>query len=212
VVIKERTGPIPFSLEGVIDANVVAEIPPLPAPGQTSTFWKEDPASHFRAEIAFVPPVSEQMPDIRPDPTARVVGGLVWTLCALQIIKAAPVPGGGDIVYHPSDVDGAVVVAFLNNAGKLRAPKTSVTILAESTPADGSPGETIVAGYGRLSDDSFDPVRPHPVANGEIEWRRTAGLKVLHRAAKDASYQYDVVAYGSGGEVFPTEQGSLPTS
>jgi hypothetical protein len=99
-----------------------------------------------------------------------------------------------------------IAVYFLSNQGRLRAPKLSISVLA--APQD-TPESVILAGYGRLSNSEFSPIRPNAGKSQQIEWSRTASLEVLHRINNPAnlsSYDYDVVVYGSGGEVFPTEQ------
>jgi WD40 repeat protein len=108
--------------------------------------------------------------------------------------------------YVPT-VWAAIAVGLLNTEGRLRAPKNSVSVLASP---EKSPETTILAGYARLSNSDFSPIQPKASPNlsdpQQIEWLRTASLEVLHRrVGVKTKYSYDVVVYGSGGEVFPTE-------
>ena len=114
----------------------------------------------------------------------------------------------------PSDVHACLSARRLDPEGRFRSPKLSVSLLARRKEADPLDGPYHLAGYGRLSDSDFTPIRPGggkiPIATPDerpVEWSRMAGLRSLDRvdAAGDAKdpFRYDVVVYGPGGEQLP---------
>jgi WD40 repeat protein len=101
---------------------------------------------------------------------------------------------------------GALRIELLSSKSRIRAPKLGVALLGFQ-PTEAS--ERIwLSGYGRLDDKNFSPLTPHPGA-GQMEWTRTATLQTLERMLSPqehtaSPYQYDVILYGSGGELIKT--------
>jgi hypothetical protein len=103
--------------------------------------------------------------------------------------------------------------AFLDQGSAIVAPKLGLALL--SSPKD-KPNESVVlSGYGRLDDDDFSPIKPAAATTQNeqtIEWTRTARLQTLDRINPEVLGEppysndkvvYDVVLYGSGGELIP---------
>jgi hypothetical protein len=104
-------------------------------------------------------------------------------------------------------------ISFLDQGSAIVAPKLGLALL--SSPKD-KPNESVVlSGYGRLDDDDFSPIKPAAASSQNdqtIEWSRTARLQTLDRINPEVlgeppysndNVVYDVVLYGSGGELIP---------
>jgi hypothetical protein len=110
-----------------------------------------------------------------------------------------------------------ISVAVIDQGLELVKPKSTVTLLHAPT---GAASEAYsAAGYARLDDDDFTPIRPGK-PQGErtdrVEWSRIADLRSLDRvpSTRDdvppdkpaaSQFDYDVVFYGPGGELVPTK-------
>lgn len=107
--------------------------------------------------------------------------------------------------YDPPKVYAALNVKLSSQTGRFIPPKMSISLLSR---LNGDPNpEITLAGYGRLGAEDFDLIEPVAGSDALI-WMRTAALRVIHRDARtkrDQTYDYDVVAYGPGGELLRTE-------
>ncbi|MEW6493712.1 MAG: OmpA family protein [Cyanobacteriota bacterium] len=116
-------------------------------------------------------------------------------------------------IWNPETIFFVASAAFLDQGSAIVAPKLGLALL--SSPKD-KPNESVVlSGYGRLDDDDFSPIKPAAATTQNeqtIEWTRTARLQTLDRinpeVLREPPYSndkvvYDVVLYGSGGELIP---------
>lgn len=103
-------------------------------------------------------------------------------------------------------------IAFLDQKSSIIAPKMGIGLLTVPNQTDDTNSKikdnTLLSGYGRLDDDDFSPIQPFATETSvAIDWIRIAGLKTLDRLDTDnlgdPPYDYDVVVYGSGGELIP---------
>ena len=105
-------------------------------------------------------------------------------------------------------------IAFLDQKSSIIAPKMGIGLLTVPNQTDDTNSKikdnTLLSGYGRLDDDDFSPIQPFATETSvAIDWIRIAGLKTLDRLDTDNlggppyDYDYDVVVYGSGGELIP---------
>ncbi len=102
-------------------------------------------------------------------------------------------------------------IKLLDNNNLIIAPKLGLALLASSNnqSKELSNNQLILSGYGRLDDDDFSPIKPLDTTDNNINWARTANLQILERMSTDvvrekAPYLYDVILYGSGGELIPS--------
>lgn len=109
-----------------------------------------------------------------------------------------------------------ISVALIDQGLELVKPKSSVTVL--HAPTGAAAEQYSAAGYARLDDDAFTPIRPgKPQDNraDRIEWSRIANLYSLERVpattldlptgSSNSQFDYDVIFYGPGGELVPTK-------
>lgn len=129
-------------------------------------------------------------------------GGGVAVLQLLQYFRDDP----GHDWTAPENPLAALFVVALDATREFVKPKMGLAILHGRTFAD--PQNFNLAGYGRLEDDDFAPVRAQPSGDRQIAWTRTANIQTLDRVDEFnlPNYVYDVVLYGPGGELIPTER------
>ncbi|WP_165074445.1 WD40 repeat domain-containing protein [Paludisphaera rhizosphaerae] len=122
-----------------------------------------------------------------------------------------PTPGDlPDLAPNGNDVRACLKVDRLDRQGRFRAPKMGVSLLARTRASDPVSGPYRLSGYGRLGDAAFTPIRPgRGRAPGDVDWSRLAGLRTLDRVDERDDpldpFAYDVVVYGPGGELLPTD-------
>jgi len=113
----------------------------------------------------------------------------------------------------PDQPLAAIYVAALDANREFVKPKMGMAVL-HGQAAD--PAGYRLAGFGRLEDDDFAPIVPEPANADQVSWSRTANVQSLDRLdsaaraavasnPRDCPYHYDVVLYGPGGELIPTE-------
>lgn len=188
------------AFDSTADGVILADIN---SPNDVGSGWTSLSGSISQYEVAFSM-LLEKIPEPANEPVYLAV--VHYTLVEAPPGGGTPTDGEPPEDKFVPELWSTIAVYFLSNQGRLRAPKLSISVLA--APQD-TPESVILAGYGRLSNSEFSPIRPNAGESQQIEWSRSASLEVLHRVnnpANPSSYDYDVVVYGSGGEVLTTEQ------
>ena len=134
-------------------------------------------------------------------------------LLVLRYSRSRPI----DPFQPPESPLAAIVLErIIDGERALVKPKMGAAIL--QAPA-GTPKEDDdpyrLAGFGRLDDDDFSPIRPAPGPDARVDWSRTAVLQTVDRVAPEeladpGVFRYDVVFYGPGGELIPTRSSPVP--
>lgn len=128
------------------------------------------------------------------------------------------------VKWDPPGAPLAVIqIQLLDSKNEFDKPRSSLTLLGAPRTSDAptpGPESHSFAGYGRLGDDDFQPIRPVPLrppgAPVRIGWARVAELQSLDRLSDIAppknppdgeagsAFAFDPVFYGPGGELVPT--------
>lgn len=106
-------------------------------------------------------------------------------------------------------------VTLLDKGSQIIAPKQCIALLV--SPLNKPDEQVKLSGYGRLNDNDFSSIKPLFATDEVIKWARTANLQSIERISPDIipnitsnnktnePYKYDIVFYGSGGELIPTK-------
>ena len=136
--------------------------------------------------------------------------------CYILLLRYTKDQAGG-VFKVPDQPLAAIKVTSLDANSDIVTPKMAVALLC-GPPAEGAPDTDYdLAGYGRLDDSDFSPIQPQPATDDRVAWIRTAILQSINRlttkpAPDDSAFAFDVVVYGPGGELIPTESGATSSS
>jgi hypothetical protein len=218
-VVVAKDGAIPPTPPSSSADGLFVLVPDLPPPREAP--WRALEGTTRTYDVL------ESAADVRPDldqalatdPTEK------YLLMVLRYFRPDP-----DLPWvAPSEPLAAVSLARIDAGVELVKPKSSLALLRgllrpplgdEPDPAEPEDRSFALSGYGRLDDDDFTPIRPEPGRDDEraaVAWVRTAILQSLDRLPPDATVldatqtrpatavRFDVVFFGPGGELIPTE-------
>jgi hypothetical protein len=148
---------------------------------------------------------------------------LAWTYGTPDINADPEVPEGQWVPDDPEAPVFAIKVRCFDRGSTVRRPSLVYTLLAESR-ADAA--DLTCGGHGALFDEDFTPITPHPAGRSQpaggapgvnLEWGRNAQLAHLEPLRFDATaaqeadpYLFDIVAYGTQGELIRTDKPAPP--
>ncbi|MEP0914437.1 DUF4114 domain-containing protein [Leptolyngbya sp. GB1-A1] len=119
----------------------------------------------------------------------------------------ATVTGTGSPTWNKTTDLFVLPIGFVNQNSQILSPKSSVALLAVPSAKEEANPTTLLS-YGRLSNDDFSPIRVAASDDRRVEWVRQANLQTLDRTSQtgtgNSNTVYDLIFYGSGGELIPS--------
>ena len=197
------------------------DLPALPLPGPTPAPppGTPPPPSPFWSNLAgdvLACDVIGQLDAVRPESAKDLRNLLVANKTVYWLTVRYSRPKGDAPWSKPGGPLAVSAISALDSSKELVKPRSGVSILHK--PLKKADELFRLAGYGRLDDDDFSPISPDAGPEGRVAWSRVALLQTLDRLSEgtqldkpnekgefQSALDYDVVFYGPGGELVPTE-------